>query len=79
MEFEFLGPEDAVEISSYLHDMWVATYAPLLDGGMERAESIFPDWAGPERIRSDMASGLFFAYPKVDGKVIGLISAGKEG
>jgi len=79
MDFRYLKEEDAEEASAFVHDMWVDTYAPIVRGGRQRAESIFDIWIGPEKIRSDMARGHFFVYLEVDGRTIGLISAGKEG
>jgi len=79
MEFKTLTQEDAESISAYVHDMWVDTYAPIILGGRERAESIFDDWVGPDRIRKDMEAGHFFLNPILDGEAVGLISAGKEG
>jgi len=77
MEFKLLNADDAEDISSYLHDMWVDTYAPIVMGGRQRAEQIFPDWAGPDRVRKDMEAGFFFAFAMVDGEPVGLVSAGK--
>lgn len=76
MELEFLSPEDAEEISDYVHQMWVDTYSPIVPGGRNRAESIFDAWVGPDKIRRDMADGHFFAYILIDGQRAGLISAG---
>jgi len=79
MEFVIQGPDDAEEISKFVHDMWVETYAPIIIGGRKRAEEIFYDWVGPDKICEDMAAGHFFAYVVDGGKKLGLISAGKEG
>jgi len=79
MDFRILSWEDAESISDYVHDMWVDTYAPIILGGRERAEDIFDDWVGPGKIRKDMASGHIFVYAVMDGEVVGLLSAGKEG
>jgi ribosomal protein S18 acetylase RimI-like enzyme len=79
MEFVFLSEAEAEDISAFIHDVWVDTYAPILVGGRERAESIYDDWVGPEKIRRDMAAGHFFAYPMVEGVPIGMVSAGAEG
>ena len=78
MEFRYLTAEDAEEASAFVHDMWVDTYTPIVYGGRERAENIFDNWVGPNKIRKDMAKGFFFAYAIVDGLTIGLLSAGKE-
>lgn len=74
-----MSPDEADEISSYVHDMWVDTYAPIVYGGRKRAEDIFDDWVGPNKIRADMEKGFFFAYLIDGGETVGLISAGKEG
>ena len=79
MEFKFLSPEDAEEVSEYVHPIWVDTYAPIVPGGRERAERIFNEWVGPEKIRHDMANGHFFAYVMDGDQRVGLISAGVEG
>jgi ribosomal protein S18 acetylase RimI-like enzyme len=79
MEFRYVTESEAEEASAFVHDMWVDTYAPIVLGGRRRAENIFDDWVGPEKIRRDMSRGHFFVYPMVDGKIIGLLSAGKEG
>ncbi len=79
MEFRILGKEDAEELSEYVHPIWVETYAPIIYGGMERAENIFDKWVGPDKVRKDMDSGHFYAYIMVDGERAGLVSAGKEG
>jgi len=79
MEFETLSESDAEGISAYVHDMWVDTYSGIIIGGRARAESIFDNWIGPEKIRSDMRAGHFFAYLVTEGTRVGLISAGKEG
>ena len=78
MEFRYLTAEDAEEASAFVHDMWVDTYAPIVLGGRERAENIFDDWIGPNKIRRDMSRGHFFIYIVEEGKEIGLMSAGKE-
>ncbi len=78
MEFKYLAEEDAEDASAFVHDMWVDTYAPIVIGGRERAENIFDDWIGPNKIRKDMSRGHFFIYILEDGKKIGLMSAGKE-
>ena len=62
MEFKYLAAEDAEEASAFVHDMWVDTYAPIVLGGRERAENIFDDWIGPDKIRKDMSRGHFFIY-----------------
>ncbi len=59
--------------------MWVDTYADIIYGGRERAELIFDDWVGVEKIKRDMAAGHFFAYITDEGARVGLVSAGKEG
>ncbi|MBE6517971.1 MAG: N-acetyltransferase [Thermoplasmata archaeon] len=79
MELIFLNESDAESISEYIHDMWVDTYAPIIKGGRQHAEDIFDDWVGPGRIRKDMSMGHFYAYPVKDGRILGLMSAGKEG
>ena len=78
MELIYLTESDADEASAFVHDMWVDTYAPIVKGGRQHAEDIFDDWVGPRKIVSDMRRGHFFAYLVIDGKNIGLISAGKE-
>ena len=79
MEFRYLTESDAEEASAFVHDMWVDTYAPIVIGGRQHAEDIFDDWVGPRKIVSDMSRGHFFLYLLEDGRIIGLISAGKEG
>ena len=79
MELKFLSPEDAEEMSEYIRPIWIDTYAPIVPGGRERAERIFNDWVGPDKVRHDMENGYFFAYVMVDDERIGLISAGVEG
>lgn len=79
MEFRFLTESDAEDISRFIHDVWVDTYAPIVKGGREWAERIFDNWVGPERIRKDMAMGYFYADLVVGDDVVGLASAGKEG
>ena len=79
MELEFLSPKDAEGISEYVHKMWVDTYAPIVPGGRDRAERIFNEWVGPEKIRKDMENGFFFAYVLQDGERVGMISAGVQG
>ncbi len=78
MEFRYLTESDAEDASVFVHDMWVDTYAPIVKGGRQHAEEIFDDWVGPKKIVNDMSRGHFFAYLVDEGKIIGLISAGKE-
>ena len=66
MELKFLSPEDAEEMSEYIRPIWIDTYAPIVPGGRERAERIFNDWVGPDKVRHDMENGYFFAYVMVD-------------
>jgi ribosomal protein S18 acetylase RimI-like enzyme len=79
MEFVFIDESYADDASAFVHDMWVDTYAPIIVGGRSRAEDIFDDWVGPDKIRSDMAIGHDFIFIVQDGETIGLLSAGKEG
>ena len=79
MELKFLSPDNAEELSEYIHPIWVDTYAPIVPGGRERAERIFDEWVGPDKVREDMGRGYFFAYVLSDGERAGLISAGVEG
>ena len=79
MEFRIVTPDEAESMSEYIRPIWIETYAPIVLGGRQRAESIFDDWVGPAKVRRDMEAGHFFAYIIKDGARVGLISAGKEG
>ncbi len=78
MELSFIGPDEAEEFSEFLRPLWVDTHAPLINGGREWAEFVFIRWGGVERIRDDLSKGHFYAYIMIDGKRIGVLSAGAE-
>ena len=79
MELSFIGPEDAEGFSAFLHPLWVGTHAPIINGGKEWAEVVFPRWGGVDRIKGDLSKGHFYAYIMDDGKRIGALSYGAEG
>jgi ribosomal protein S18 acetylase RimI-like enzyme len=79
MEFILADESDAEVISQFIHDVWVDTYAPIIIGGRVRAESIFDDWVGPMKIRSDMSHGYSFWFIWSGGERIGVISSGRDG
>ena len=78
-ELVFLTPSDAPEASAFVRPIWVDTYAGIIYGGRERAELIFDDCVGPEKILRDMDDGHFFAYITDRGARVGLVSAGVHG
>lgn len=78
MELSYICPERAEEFSAFLRPLWVDTHAPLINGGREWAEFVFERWGGIDRIRDDLSKGHFYAYIIIDGKRIGVVSAGAE-
>ena len=79
MDFSYIGSDGAQELSDFLHPLWVDTHAPIVDGGREWAEYVFPRWGGTDKIREDLSKGHFYAYVMIDGKKAGVLSAGTEG
>jgi ribosomal protein S18 acetylase RimI-like enzyme len=79
MEFVPVARSDAEEVSSFVHDMWVDTYAPIVTGGRARAEAIFDDWVGPAKIRSEIDRGHEFFMIVSEGATVGMLGAGPEG
>lgn len=72
MEFVRKGPEDAEELSEYLHPIWHEVFDPLMP--YEEAEYIFTTWTNPDAIRKAMSEGYEFGYVYRDSERLGLYS-----
>ncbi len=72
MEFVRKGPEDAEELSAYLHPIWHEVFDPLMP--YEEAEYIFQTWTNPDAIREAMSEGYEFGYVYEGSDRLGLYS-----
>ena len=72
MEFVRKGPDDAEELSEYLHPIWHEVFDPLMPP--EEAEYIFSTWTNPDAIRESIGHGYEFGYVYKDGERLGLYS-----
>ena len=72
MEFVRKRPEDAEELSEYLHPIWHEVFDPLMP--YEEAEYIFTTWTNPDAIRKAMSDGYEFGYVYRDSERLGLYS-----
>lgn len=74
MEFQKSGPDDAEELSSYLHPIWHEVFDPIMIDGARTAEYIFSKWMNPDAVRQDMADGYEYGFVNDGGKRLGLYS-----
>ena len=72
MEFVRKGPEDAAEMSEYLHPIWHEVFDPLMP--WDEAEYIFNAWTTPDAIIKAMSEGYEFGYVYDEGSRLGLYS-----
>jgi RimJ/RimL family protein N-acetyltransferase len=72
MDFIAKGPEDAPELSEYLHPIWHEVFDPLMP--WDEAEYIFRAWTTPDAIVRAMSEGYEFGYVMHEGQSLGLYS-----
>lgn len=71
ISLEFVGEEEAKDISEFAHPIWREVFAPMLVGGEEEEEFIFDSWQSPEGVLRDMRSGIRYGYVTDGGRKVG--------